>query len=141
MKKVFKIECVSYEMEESSQRACTITNSLGKLIVWHGVGHSENFSAKSYYSHLSTRGIVDLWEKDYGDIGFQRRCHSWPGVLHGEPFWFLIKDSLRKRRYIVVSWCCLFKKYGEDINHPLWYCDYASELWAWYMLSHCAFVK
>jgi hypothetical protein len=38
-------------------------------------------------------------------------------------------DNLRKRRIIVVDWCCMCKKSGETIDHLLFHYEVASTLW------------
>jgi len=40
----------------------------------------------------------------------------------------LTLDNLRKRRIIVVDWCCMCKKSGETVNHLLLHCEVASAL-------------
>jgi hypothetical protein len=41
----------------------------------------------------------------------------------------LALDNLRKRRVIVVHWCCMYKKSWESINHFLLHWEVARELW------------
>ena len=41
----------------------------------------------------------------------------------------LTAENLRRRRVIIVSWCCLCKVDGEYVDHLLLHCAYAKELW------------
>jgi hypothetical protein len=41
----------------------------------------------------------------------------------------LTLDNLRKRKVIVVNWCCMSKKSWESIDHSLLRCEVARELW------------
>jgi hypothetical protein len=38
-------------------------------------------------------------------------------------------DNLRKRKVIVVDWCCMCKRSREFIDHLLRHCKVARELW------------
>jgi hypothetical protein len=40
----------------------------------------------------------------------------------------LTLDNLRKRRVIVVEWCCMFRRSGESIDNLLLYCEVARKL-------------
>jgi len=40
----------------------------------------------------------------------------------------LTLDNLRKRRVIVVQWCCMCQRSGESIYHLLLYCEVVQEL-------------
>jgi hypothetical protein len=42
----------------------------------------------------------------------------------------LTVDNLRKRRVIIVDWCCMCKVHGETVNHLLLHCTVAQELWS-----------
>jgi hypothetical protein len=39
-------------------------------------------------------------------------------------------DNLRKRRVIVVEWCCMCKRNVESIYNILLHCEVARELWS-----------
>ena len=39
-------------------------------------------------------------------------------------------DNLRKRRLIIMDWCCMCKSSGETANHLLLHCPIAVELWS-----------
>uniref|UniRef100_A0A2N9GTW6 Reverse transcriptase domain-containing protein n=1 Tax=Fagus sylvatica TaxID=28930 RepID=A0A2N9GTW6_FAGSY len=42
----------------------------------------------------------------------------------------LTTDNLRKRRVIILDWCCMCKSSGESTNHLLLHCPVAWELWS-----------
>uniref|UniRef100_A0A2N9IGC7 Reverse transcriptase zinc-binding domain-containing protein n=1 Tax=Fagus sylvatica TaxID=28930 RepID=A0A2N9IGC7_FAGSY len=50
---------------------------------------------------------------------------SWTAALGR----ILTAENLRRRRVIIVSWCCLCKVDGESVDHLLLHCAYAKELW------------
>jgi hypothetical protein len=43
----------------------------------------------------------------------------------------LTHDNLRKRKVIVIEWCCLCKKSGESIDHLLLHCEVVQALWSY----------
>jgi hypothetical protein len=42
----------------------------------------------------------------------------------------LTVDNLRKRRIIIVDWCCMCKHQGDSVDNLLLHCDMARELWS-----------
>jgi hypothetical protein len=40
-------------------------------------------------------------------------------------------DNLRKRNVVVVEWCYMCKKSGEFIDHFLFHCEVAHDLWSY----------
>ena len=42
----------------------------------------------------------------------------------------LTTENLRKRRVIILDWCCMCKSSGESTNHLLLHCPVAWELWS-----------
>uniref|UniRef100_A0A2N9J9J5 Reverse transcriptase zinc-binding domain-containing protein n=1 Tax=Fagus sylvatica TaxID=28930 RepID=A0A2N9J9J5_FAGSY len=42
----------------------------------------------------------------------------------------LTTDNLRKRRVIILDWCCMCKSSGESTDHLLLHCSVAWELWS-----------
>ena len=42
----------------------------------------------------------------------------------------LTLDNLRKRRVIVVYWCCMCKMSGESIDNLFLHCEVARDLWS-----------
>ena len=41
----------------------------------------------------------------------------------------LTTENLRKRRVIMLDWCCMCKSSGKSVNHLLMHCPIAQELW------------
>jgi hypothetical protein len=41
-------------------------------------------------------------------------------------------DNLRRRRIVVVEWCCMCKKSGKSIEHLLLHCDVARDIWSFF---------
>ena len=48
----------------------------------------------------------------------------------------LTTDNLRKRRVLVLDWCYMCKSCGESLDHLLFHCPIACELWS---LVFCLF--
>lgn len=42
----------------------------------------------------------------------------------------LATDDLRERRQMLVNWCCWCRKDGEDVDHVLIHCSFATYLWS-----------
>lgn len=42
----------------------------------------------------------------------------------------LTLDNLRRRRVIVVNWCCMSKWSGESLDHLLLHCEVSKDLWS-----------
>ena len=42
---------------------------------------------------------------------------------------FLTIDNLRRRKVVIVDWCCMCKRNVETIDHLLLHCPVAQELW------------
>ena len=47
----------------------------------------------------------------------------------------LTYDNLRKRGYILTSWCCMCCCGGETADHLLLHCSVAAALWSWVFQS------
>jgi hypothetical protein len=88
---------------------------------------SKYFQVKSYYKSLTTNGKhcfpwKSIWK---AKVPPRVAFFSWTAALGR----ILTAENLRRRRVIIVSWCCLCKVDGESINHLLLHCAYAKELW------------
>ncbi len=81
----------------------------------------------SYYKSLTTNGEdcfpwKSIWKAKVPPwVAF----FSWTAALGR----ILTAENLRRRRVIIVSWCCLCKMDGESVDHLLLHCAYAKELW------------
>uniref|UniRef100_A0A2N9FQZ1 Reverse transcriptase zinc-binding domain-containing protein n=1 Tax=Fagus sylvatica TaxID=28930 RepID=A0A2N9FQZ1_FAGSY len=87
----------------------------------------ESLQVRSYYSALiqPTRNSFpwrSVWKsKVQTPVAF----FSWTVALGR----ILTIDNLRKRRVLVIDWCCMCKSDGESVNHLLLHCRIAQELW------------
>jgi hypothetical protein len=52
----------------------------------------------------------------------------------------LTMDNFRKRKLIVVNWCCLCKLNGKSVDHLLLHCEVPCSLWNAGTLSLVALV-
>uniref|UniRef100_A0A2N9FJQ0 Reverse transcriptase zinc-binding domain-containing protein n=1 Tax=Fagus sylvatica TaxID=28930 RepID=A0A2N9FJQ0_FAGSY len=88
---------------------------------------SKSFQVKSYYKSLTTNGEECFPWKSIWKAKVPPRVafFSWTAALGR----ILIAKNLRRRRVIIVSWCCLCKMDGESVDHLLLHCAYAKELW------------
>ena len=88
---------------------------------------SKGFQVKSFYTHLSSLGLglfpwKGIWK---AKVSPRVAFFAWTAAL-GK---ILTADNLRRRGIPVVSWCCMCKADGESVDHLLFHCPYAKELW------------
>jgi hypothetical protein len=89
---------------------------------------TKGFPVKSYYVTLltNTNRIVpwkSIWKtKAPTRVAF----FVWTAAMGR----ILTIDNLRRRRVLVMNWCCMCKKSGESITHLFLHCPVASELWS-----------
>jgi len=88
------------------------------------------------YSHRIWYGVVDklVWS-------LSKRGHfemkSFYKALASRSRGFLIilmHDNLHRRNIVVVEWCCMCKKSGESIDHLLFHCDVAQDIWSIFII-------
>ena len=81
------------------------------------------FGVKSYYKlKVNSESMDGRWKsKAPPRVAF----FVWTAVLEK----ILTMDNLRKKNIIVTEWCCKCKKSGESIDHLLFHCEIASEVW------------
>ena len=88
----------------------------------------KTFTVRFYYSLLSqpSRSFFpwkSIWKaKVPNRVAF----FTWTTALER----ILTVDNLRKRRVIIIDWCCMCKVQGETVNHLLLHCTVAQELWS-----------
>lgn len=89
--------------------------------------HRKPFTVRSYYSILMQPTHSP----------FPWRC-VWKSKVPSRVAFFIwtaalgkivTVDNLRKRRAIIIDWCCMCKSNGENVNHLLLHCSVAQELW------------
>ena len=94
----------------------------------------EAFKSKGLHSKVlllsSITAISILFS--FGKVYGSQRClpewlfFTWTTALER----ILTVDNLRKRRVIIIDWCCMCKAHGESVNHLLLHCIVAHELWS-----------
>jgi hypothetical protein len=85
------------------------------------------FTVKSYYSCLNATPPnqfpwKEIWKaKAPPRVAFFLWMAAWGKIL--------TNDNLRKRRVVLVDWCCLCNKDGESLDHLFLHCSMAKQLW------------
>jgi hypothetical protein len=88
---------------------------------------SKSFTVSSYYRCLNAPTIKQFPWKGIWKTKAPPRVvfFVWTAVL-GK---ILTNDKLRKRRVILVDWCCMCKAAGESTDHLFLHCSMAKQLW------------
>ena len=87
-----------------------------------------NFDIQSYYNKLrDSPSIVFPWKgiwrvKAPRRVSFFVWCAAWNKILTG--------DNLRFRRLDFVDWCIMCWHHGETVDHLLFDCEMAHQLWS-----------
>ena len=87
----------------------------------------KSFTVRSYYHSLTAHASQQFPWKGIWKPKVPTRISFfvWTAVL-GK---ILTNDNLRKRRVVLVNWCCLRKNDGESIDHLFIHCSLAKQLW------------
>ena len=96
------------------------------VMCWNASSH-KLFEVKSFYAMLhpvSTK--VFPWKKVWKSKAPSKvSFFLWTAAM-GK---ILTTENLRKRRLVVIDWCCMCKRDGESVAHLLLHCPIASDLW------------
>ena len=86
------------------------------------------FTVRSYHLLLSQPSQSSFpWKSVWkAKVPTRVAFFTWTAALER----ILTVDNLRKRRVIIVDWCCMCKDHGESVNHLLLHCIVAQELWS-----------
>ena len=85
------------------------------------------FQVSSYYSVLLNPSHISFpWRSVWkAKVPSRVAFFSWTATLGR----ILTIDNLRKRRVLIIDWCCMCKSSGESVNHLLLHCPLAQDLW------------
>jgi hypothetical protein len=85
------------------------------------------FQVRSYYSVLLNPSRISFpWRSVWkAKVPSRVAFFSWTATLGR----ILTIDNLRKRKVLVIDWCCMCKSNGKSVNHLLLHCPLAQELW------------
>ena len=85
------------------------------------------FQVSSYYSVLLNPSHISFpWRSVWkAKVPSRVAFFSWTATLGR----ILTIDNLRKRKVLIIDWCCMCKSSGESVNHLLLHCPLAQDLW------------
>jgi hypothetical protein len=95
--------------------------------IWWHPSTKGIFEVRSYYSVLvQSTGTYFPWRSVWNSkVPSRVAFFIWTAALGR----ILTTDNLRRRRIIILDWCCMCQSDGESVNHLLMHCSVAQELW------------
>uniref|UniRef100_A0A2N9EVM2 Reverse transcriptase zinc-binding domain-containing protein n=1 Tax=Fagus sylvatica TaxID=28930 RepID=A0A2N9EVM2_FAGSY len=96
------------------------------MVCWCG-SQEKGFQLKSFYkAMLPHTAAVGPWRNIWKPkVPTRVAFFVWTAALDR----ILTTDNLRRRRVIIMDWCCMCKNSGESSSHLLLHCSVAWELW------------
>ncbi|KAF5461636.1 hypothetical protein F2P56_017715 [Juglans regia] len=85
------------------------------------------FSVQSFYKSLSQAANIPFpWRRIWRNKAPPKAVFfTWTSALGR----ILTTDNLRKRRIVILDWCCMCKRSGETVEHLLLHCETSRALW------------
>uniref|UniRef100_A0A2N9EFE5 Reverse transcriptase domain-containing protein n=1 Tax=Fagus sylvatica TaxID=28930 RepID=A0A2N9EFE5_FAGSY len=95
-------------------------------VCWYG-SQEKGFQVKSFYNAmLPQTAAVGPWKNIWKPkVPTRVAFFVWTAALDR----ILTTDNLRRRRVIIMDWCCMCKNNGESSSHLLLHCPMAWDLW------------
>ena len=96
-------------------------------VCWYE-SNKKGFQVKSCYKALLPRnGLIVPWRSIWKEkVPPRVAFFVWTAAMGR----ILTIDNLRRRRFLVLEWCCMCKRSGESIAHLLLNCPIARELYS-----------
>jgi hypothetical protein len=106
--------------------SCSIRQGHLDSLCWRP-SSQKTFQVRSYYSALLNPSRISFpWRSVWkAKVPSRVAFFSWTATLGR----ILTIDNLRKRKVLIIDWCCMCKSNGESVNHLLLHCPLAQELW------------